>query len=748
MSCFGAKDDKDEKVIKIKGKVALMKRNLLDFNDFGASMLDRAHELFGCKVCLQLISSVVGDPENEMRGKVGKEAYLENWSCRISPITAETVEFDVTFEWDESFGNPGAFFIKNHHHGEFFLRTLILEDVPGFGPAHFVCNSWVYPTKCYKYTRIFFVNQSYLTSSTPEPLRKYREDELKNLRGDGTGELNTWDRVYDYATYNDLGLNRPVLGGSKEHPYPRRGRTGRKPDRRDPRHETRLCILNIDIYCPRDEKFSRLKFSDFLAVSIKSLGQVLLPEIKGICSKTCNEFDSFEDVLQIYNGWEKERIDPNSLKSSGGFELMKEFLRSDGELPLTYPKADVIQHDEFAWRSDEEFCKRNACRLKPSVAIRLLKEFPPTSKLDPAVYGDHTSSITKEHIEPNMNGLTVTEIHGAVNRSHQSKQVCRGFNLANGQSFAAVNDSSCHQLISHWLMTHAAIEPVIIATNRQLSALHPIYKLLQPHFRDTMNINAIARELLISEGGYVERVELQLETQAKPHGVRLLIEDYPYAVDGLEIWSAIDNWVREYCSIYYSTDESVQSDTELQSWWRNEAWWPKMQTIGELTQSCSTIIWIASAFHAAMNFGQYPYAGYHPNRPTTSRRFMPEPDVVYLKTIASRFLSLLGISLVEILSRHSADEIYLGQRECPDYWTKDAAALEAFKKFGQKLIEVEDKIMKMNTDEKLKNRNGPVKVPYTLLCPYNLPSFPMGLTGRGIPNSVSIATPPISACSG
>ncbi|KAI3941956.1 hypothetical protein MKW98_009166 [Papaver atlanticum] len=854
MSCFGVKDEKDEKVTKIKGKVALMKRNRLDFNDFGASMLDRAHELFGCKVSLQLISSVVGDPENEMRGKVGKEAYLENWSCRISPITAETVEFDVTFEWDESLGNPGAFFIKNHHHGEFFLRTLILEDVPGFGPAHFVCNSWVYPTKYYKYTRIFFVNQSYLTSSTPEPLRKYREDELENLRGDGTGELQTWDRVYDYATYNDLGLNRPVLGGSKEYPYPRRGRTGRKPNPKDSSHETRLCILNIDIYCPRDEKFSRLKFSDFLAVSIKSLGQVLLPEIKGVCSKTCNEFDSFEDVLQIYNGWEKQRIDPNSLKSSGGFELLKEFFRSDGELPLKYPKAQVIQHDEFAWRSDEEFAREMLSGINP-VAISVLKEFPPTSKLDPAVYGDHTSSITKEHIEPNMNGLTVTEaleqkklfildhndetipylkrinettttkcyatrtilllledgtlkplaielslvhpdgeIHGAVNKVVTPTEAgVEGSIWQLAKAFVAVNDSSCHQLLSHWLMTHASIEPFIIATNRQLSALHPIYKLLQPHFRDTMNINGIARELLISEGGYVERIVfpakysmefsslaykswvftdnalpeelikrgIAIRDPSKPHGVRLLIEDYPYAVDGLEIWSAIDDWVREYCSIYYPTDESVHSDTELQSWWeelrteghgdlKDETWWPKMQTIGELTQSCSTIIWIASAYHAAMNFGQYPYAGYHPNRPTMSRRLLPEPgtpeyeelektpDAVYLKTIGSQFLSLLGISLVEILSRHSADEIYLGQRECPDYWTKDAAALEAFKKFGQKLIEVEDKITKMNNDEKLKNRTGPVKVPYTLLCPYNLPSFPMGLTGRGIPNSVSI----------
>lgn len=48
------------------------------------------------------------------------------------------------------------------------------------------------------------------------------------------------------------------------------------------------------------------------------------------------------------------------------------------------------------------------------------------------------------------------------------------------------------------------VEPYVIATNRQLSAMHPIYRLLKPHFKDTMAINALARGGLVSAGGVIE----------------------------------------------------------------------------------------------------------------------------------------------------------------------------------------------------------------------------------------------------
>jgi linoleate 9S-lipoxygenase len=54
------------------------------------------------------------------------------------------------------------------------------------------------------------------------------------------------------------------------------------------------------------------------------------------------------------------------------------------------------------------------------------------------------------------------------------------------------------------LNTHAVVEPFVIATNRHLSVVHPIHKLLLPHYRDTMNINALARNVLVNAEGIIE----------------------------------------------------------------------------------------------------------------------------------------------------------------------------------------------------------------------------------------------------
>ncbi|MQM17272.1 hypothetical protein Taro_050241 [Colocasia esculenta] len=881
----------------IKGTVVLIKSNVLGFNDFKDSLLDGLDELVGNRVYFELVSATVGDPNKGNRGKVGKPASLEQWTTKpLTTLAAGESSFQVTFEWDAALGAPGAVIVKNNHHGEFYLKSLTLEGAPGpKSRLHFDCNSWVYPVKAYNYDRVFFTSDTYLPGEMPEPLKPYRSEELVHLRGDNiTRQLKEWDRVYAYDYYNDLGdpdrdpdYARPVLGGSEDHPYPRRGRTGRPPTKAgkwplrppsalhcphsnsasyncynqlcvlmhaDPKTESRQPVtMSLDVYVPRDERFGHMKMSDFLAYAIKSVSQSLLPALEAAVDTTPFEFDTLQDVMNLYEGGIVLPDSPvfEDVRNKIPFQLIKELIRTDGEHLLKLPLPQVIKENKTAWRTDEEFAREMLAGVNP-VVISRLTQFPPVSSLDPSIYGNQNSTITAAHIEKNLDGLTVDEalennrlfildhhdafmpylsrINSTNNKVYASrtlsflqedgtlKPLAIELSLPNGEhkgavskvftpaehgvegaiwqlakAYVTVDDSGYHQLISHWLNTHATMEPFVIATNRQLSVVHPIYKLLSPHYRDTMNINALARQILINGGGILEMTvfpdkyamemssvlyknwkltDHALPTDLLKRGVavpdassptklRLLIEDYPYAVDGLAIWTSIEEWVEQYCAIYYPSDRAVKEDVELQAWWKEvrevghgdkkeDTWWPNMHSVAELTHTCATIIWVASALHAAVNFGQYPYAGYLPNRPTITRQFMPEPgsreyaeletnpDGFFLKTITSQVQTILGISLIEILSRHSSDEVYLGQRASSE-WTSDERALQAFQCFTSKLLAVENMILEMNKDKRLRNRNGPVMMPYTLLYPGTSDfSRVGGLTGRGIPNSVSI----------
>jgi len=247
---------------------------------------------------------------------------------------------------------------------------------------------------------------------------------------------------------------------------------------------------------------------------------------------------------------------------------------------------------------------------------------------------------------------------------------------------------------------------------------------------------------------------MAVEDKSSPYGLSLAIKDYPYAVDGLEIWNATKLWVKEYVALYYSDDKAVQGDSELQAWWDEvvkkghgdlKSKWPKMQSSQDLIETCTTIIWIASALHAAVNFGQYPYGGYIMNRPTQSRRLIPEPGTqeyeemtnnpheAFLKTVTPKYQTVIDLTVMELLSTHAKDEVYLGQRNSLN-WTAHEEAKDLFKRFRDELGKIEKEISDRNNNKGLKNRTGPVKMPYTVL----LPSSEPGLTFRGIPNSISI----------
>ncbi|KAF5952223.1 hypothetical protein HYC85_010167 [Camellia sinensis] len=160
---------------------------------------------------------------------------------------------------------------------------------------------------------------TYFRSETPSTLIEYRKQELVNLRGDGKGKLEKWDRVYDHSYCNDLGdldkgskYVRPVLGGSSNYLYPRRRRTCRPPTKTGYPFVLVPLLMSFNIYVPRDERFGHLKMSDFLACALKfvfnflfqSLRHYLIKHLMSLIlskihSKSSNEESSYQRDLYL-----------------------------------------------------------------------------------------------------------------------------------------------------------------------------------------------------------------------------------------------------------------------------------------------------------------------------------------------------------------------------------------------------------------------------------------------------------------
>lgn len=112
----------------------------------------------------------------------------------------------------------------------------------------------------------------------------------------------------------------------------------------DPNCESRLnLVASLDIYVPRDERFGHLKLADFLAYALKSIVQVLKPELESLFDSTPNEFDSFEDVLKLYEGGiEVPEGMLKEVRDNIPAEMLEEIFRSDGQRLLKFPVPQVI----------------------------------------------------------------------------------------------------------------------------------------------------------------------------------------------------------------------------------------------------------------------------------------------------------------------------------------------------------------------------------------------------------------------
>lgn len=263
-------------------------------------------------------------------------------------------------------------------------------------------------------------------------------------------------------------------------------------------------------------------------------------------------------------------------------------------------------------------------------------------------------------------------------------------------------EGNVHQIVSHAIRTHFALEPFIVAAMRSLPSAHPLYKLLRRHFRYTLAINEGARRTLLAEGGVFDEfiatggpdkgylqlaarawAQWRFEDQRLPDDLRArgvddphVLPYYPYRDDAMPIWNAISAYVRGILSLSYANNDEVRADPELQAFWQDLTThgipvdrfpFSSLERLDDLIDLARTFIFQASVGHASVNNLQYEHYGWVPNAPLATHRAPPtrkgaltEKEVVAM--MPSLFQTMRQVAIGRALSTFGKDEEFLYQK--------------------------------------------------------------------------------------
>ncbi|WP_394833697.1 SRPBCC family protein [Pendulispora rubella] len=266
----------------------------------------------------------------------------------------------------------------------------------------------------------------------------------------------------------------------------------------------------------------------------------------------------------------------------------------------------------------------------------------------------------------------------------------------------ACADNQYHQFISHLGIAHLAMEPFIIAHHNIFYAHpeHPIGRLLDPHMRQTIGINYMARQTLVApKGAFTDTTfapgtaqALQLFLSAWemydftansfPEDLAARgfdeagtdgVQGYYYRDDGFKIWRALETYIGEVVNAVYANDNAVAADALIQQWALETSAPDRADIPGfpraitsrtQLVRTLTNIVFQASAFHSAVNFPQIDYLSYIPNRPDSTLKKMPEGedditmDFIYFQALPNFFVSNFQVSFAMLLTTPAIDTLW------------------------------------------------------------------------------------------
>uniref|UniRef100_A0A8C6RRW0 Arachidonate 12-lipoxygenase n=1 Tax=Nannospalax galili TaxID=1026970 RepID=A0A8C6RRW0_NANGA len=305
------------------------------------------------------------------------------------------------------------------------------------------------------------------------------------------------------------------------------------------------------------------------------------------------------------------------------------------------------------------------------------------------------------------------------------------------------SDFQLQELQFHLLNTHLVAEVIAVATMRCLPGLHPIFKLLVPHIRYTMEINTRGRTQLISDGGIFDQAvstggggHVQLLSRAMaqltycslcpPDDLAdrglLQLPSALYAQDALRLWEVTARYVEGIIHLFYQRDDTVRRDPELQAWCheitevglcqaQDRGFPVSFQSRAQLCHFLTMCVFTCTAQHAAINQGQLDWYGWVPNAPCTMR--MPPPinkEDVTMATVMGSLpdiqKSSLQMTITWHLGRRQPDMIPLGHHK--EKYFSDPKAKAVLSQFQTDLENLENEITA---------RNEQLDLPYEYLKP-------------------------------
>ena len=264
------------------------------------------------------------------------------------------------------------------------------------------------------------------------------------------------------------------------------------------------------------------------------------------------------------------------------------------------------------------------------------------------------------------------------------------------------SDGNVHQMITHLFGTHLLMEPWSVCVERTLPRNHPVYRVLRPHLIYVIAINTLGRSLLISPGGVTDRVvavgqgghmdlmskayqrfkldDLNVPKSFERRGVlnEASLKGYHHRDDSLLAWGCLRRFADSIFRQHYARDADVVEDTYVQSMigemrrfgyqgaHEDQHGVPSsIDSIEQLVDICTSVMYTCSFTHAAVNFSQWDYYSYVPNRPLIMRKPAPtaklhvtEEDLISALPSIQQGAQTMATGWT--LSQFSKEEVYVG----------------------------------------------------------------------------------------